>query len=105
MLKNVLSVVLVCGAGYAMIVAVAFFVKWLGPKLPQDPPVLSASAEVIAKREEKHAVSTRYFVTFRMAGDERVEFPVDGEQYGLLLAGDKVDLTYQEKKLIDFQRL
>lgn len=105
MLKDVLSVLLFCGIGYAVIVATAVFVKWLGPKLPQDPESISCTARVLAKREEKHTMSTQYYITFELPGDERVEFSVQGEQYGLLVVGDQVDMTYQEKKLLDFQRL
>lgn len=105
MLSNVVNVVLLCTIGYVLIVAVAFFVKWLGPRLPQDPEVITCTAQVIARREEKHAMSTQYFITFSMPSDERMEFSVTGEQYGLLIEGDQVDLSYQEKKLVDFQRL
>lgn len=105
MLKNVLSVFLFCGVGYALIVLTAMFVKWLGPKLPQDPPVVCATARVLTRRSEKHALSTDYYITFQLEGDERIEFAVTGEQYGLLVEGDQVDLTYQNKKLLEFQRL
>ena len=105
-MKDVLSVILFSTLGFALIWGSAEFVKRLGSKLPPDPPIISATAKVIAKREEKKlGAGTKYYVTFQLEGDERIELSAEGEQYGLLVEGDKVDLTYQEKKLLEYLRL
>ena len=105
MLKDVLSVVLFCTIGFAMVVGAAWFTKAIGKYTPQDPAVINMSARVIGKREEKRLTSTAYFVTVEGTDGQRMELQADGEQYGMLIAGDKLDLSYQEKRLIDFSRL
>ena len=49
-------------------------------------------------------VWTTYFVTFEMKSGERVEFGLDGRDYGLLAEGDEGTLDYQGTRYLGFQR-
>lgn len=111
MVKDVFSVLLFCTVGFLLIMLCAEFVNRLGKVLPQDPEVISVTGTVIAKRDEKKLGGSTYYVTFAIEGDERIELSAAGEQYGMLIPGDRVEVSYQvkqsnqEKKLVDFNRL
>ena len=73
-------------------------------------PVLTEPATVVTKRQEtlgrRNAhVSTEYFVTFQVRGGVRLELPVDGPEYGVLVAGDRGDLTHQGSWFRGFARV
>lgn len=48
--------------------------------------------------------STWYYVTFRVASGDRMEFSVSGREYGLLAEGDWGDLSFQGTRYLGFQR-
>ena len=47
---------------------------------------------------------SKYFVTFEFESGDRVEMPVDGSEYGLLVEGDTGKLTFQGTRYLGFQR-
>ena len=71
-------------------------------------PRLTAEAKVVSKRmqvgENRHRHGnddmmhsynySKYFVTFEFESGDRVEMPVDGSEYGLLVEGDTGKLTF-----------
>ena len=70
-------------------------------------PVLTEPATVVAKRQQTRRTAsaiTDYFVTFQVRGGERIEFPVEGRAYGLLVERDRGRLTYQGSRFRDFVR-
>lgn len=74
-------------------------------------PVLNVPAVVKAKRTEvdgggqNRMVDTTYYVTFELeASGVRIEFSVDGREYGLLAEGDRGTLTHQGTRYHGFQR-
>lgn len=77
-------------------------------------PRLTVEAKVVAKRTNfrrhnstDHHMShshTSYFVTFEVASGDRMELPVQGHEYGLLVEGDFGDLTFQGTRYLGFQR-
>lgn len=77
-------------------------------------PRLTVEAKVVAKRTNfrrhsgtDHHMShshTSYYVTFEVASGDRMELPVQGHEYGLLVEGDFGDLTFQGTRYLGFRR-
>ena len=83
-------------------------------------PRLTVSAVVVSRRTKvshhSHAnagdaggghhttSSTWYYVTFQFASGDRMEFPVDGSEYGMLVEGDEGELTFQGTRYLGFER-
>ncbi|MBE6910802.1 MAG: DUF2500 domain-containing protein [Ruminococcaceae bacterium] len=87
-----------------------------------NSPRLVVDAEVVTKREDvshhntpvagdvtgahgfHHTSSTTYYVTFEVKGGDRLEFAVDGREYGQLAEGDRGELTFQGTRYVAFAR-
>lgn len=81
-------------------------------------PVETIKAKVISKRENVRRRSsgagnrgmgmsrtqTTYFVTFELENDDRKEFKVKGNEYGMLAEGDVGHLTFQGTRYHGFER-
>lgn len=82
-------------------------------------PILTVDATIVAKRasfrQNTHASagpmsmsrttsSTSYFVTFEVEHGERMELPMSGAEYGMLLEGDHGKLTFQGTRYKGFER-
>ena len=80
-------------------------------------PVLTVEATVAAKRmhigRSHHsgaenmahsAASTAYFVTFEVESGDRMELRLAGNEYGLLVEGDKGKLSFQGTRFLGFER-
>lgn len=48
--------------------------------------------------------STTHYVTFQVESGDRMEFCVDGREYGLLAEGDFGKLSFQGTRFLDFER-
>lgn len=48
--------------------------------------------------------STWYYATFQFASGDRMEFKVDGSEYGMLAEGDEGSLTFQGTRYLGFER-
>ena len=101
----------------------AIFVSMIVKGLSQciknnDPPRLTVPATVVAKRTNvsRHhhhhgaghgmhsSTSTSYYVTFKVESGDRMELHVEGHEYGLLVEGDKGDLSFQGTRYLGFVR-
>ena len=49
--------------------------------------------------------STRYFATFQVESGDRMELQMSGQDYGMLVEGDRGRLTFQGTRYLDFQRM
>lgn len=80
-------------------------------------PRLTVNARIVGKRMDitnRHRTrmggtmytpsSTWYYVTFRFDSGDRMEFPVNAFQYGMMSEGDYGQLTFQGTRYIDFKR-
>lgn len=72
-------------------------------------PVESVPAKVVAKRTETSGMSggsvwTRYHVTFEREDGVRREYEVEGEDFGVLVEGDRGTLTHQGTRYKGFER-
>lgn len=47
---------------------------------------------------------TSYYVTFQVESGDRMELHVPGAQFGLMVEGDRGDLTFQGNRFLEFQR-
>ena len=85
-------------------------------------PRLTVDAVVVAKRtnvsHSRHpnaggasgahgfstTTSTTYYVTFQVESGDRMEFHVNGSQYGMLAEGDFGKLSFQGTRYLGFER-
>ncbi|MEO3945513.1 DUF2500 domain-containing protein [Gorillibacterium sp. CAU 1737] len=80
-------------------------------------PVITTRARLLTKRTDySHRSdpdgagpmgghgSTSYYLTFEMENGERIEFQVNGQEFGLLVEGDTGDLTLQGTRYHSFRR-
>ena len=50
------------------------------------------------------SVSNRYYVTFQVESGDRMELLVPGQEYGMLIEGDRGQLSVQGTRYLGFQR-
>ena len=80
-------------------------------------PRLTVPATIVAKRtnvsrhrhggangHHHHHTSTTYYVTFQVESGDRMEFHISGQEYGLLIEGDKGNLSFQGTRYLGFER-
>ena len=78
------------------------------PRLTVDAKVISKRMEIIQHRHHEHMVTrsaSRYFVTFEVASGDRMELAMSGSEYGLLVEGDRGQLTFQGSRYLSFDRI
>ena len=83
-------------------------------------PRLTVPATVVAKRTNvshhhhhnyggtgmHHTThSTTYYVTFQVESGDRMELHVAGHEFGLLIEGDRGNLTFQGTRYLGFERI
>lgn len=83
-------------------------------------PVLIVDAEVVCKRTnvshhhhnnmgndnfDHSSSSTSYYTTFQVESGDRIEFHVNGNEYGILVEGDKGKLKFQGTRFLNFTRI
>ncbi|MBR2049019.1 MAG: DUF2500 domain-containing protein [Oscillospiraceae bacterium] len=80
-------------------------------------PRLTVPASIVAKRtnvsrhrhngaggHHHHTTSTSYYVTFQFESGDRLELRISGQEYGLLVEGDRGKLTFQGTRYLGFER-
>nr|WP_325230260.1 DUF2500 domain-containing protein [uncultured Oscillibacter sp.] len=76
-------------------------------------PRLTVSAQVVTKRtqvshhhhqESMSHTSTSYYATFQVESGDRMEFQLNGSEYGMLAEGDQGSLTFQGTRYLGFER-
>lgn len=80
-------------------------------------PRLSVHASIVSKRtnvsrhrhggageHHHHHTSTTYYVTFQVESGDRMEFHISGQEYGLLVEGDRGRLHFQGTRYLGFDR-
>lgn len=80
-------------------------------------PRLTVEAMIVSKRDQMHrhrhhpgdamahtSYTTTYYATFEFASGDRIELPVPAADIGLLVEGDRGDLTFQGTRFISFVR-
>ncbi|QQZ64329.1 DUF2500 family protein [Paenibacillus sonchi] len=78
-------------------------------------PIMTIPARIVSKRSEvrqqqlqddsnNSRTSTTYYLTYESDRGERMEFKVDGNEYGMSAEGDRGVLTYQGTRYHGFRR-
>ena len=98
---------------------VVTFVKGIGEwNKNNNSPRLTVPAVIVAKRtnvshhHHHHGAghvghttrSTTYYATFQFASGDRMEMHMTGQEYGMLVEGDRGDLTFQGTRYLGFVR-
>lgn len=79
-------------------------------------PMLTIPARIVSKRSEirqqqlqdegvARRTSTTYYLTYEIDDGNRMEFKVDGHEFGMSAEGDRGLLSYQGTRYHGFQRL
>ena len=78
-----------------------------------NSPRLTVPAVIVAKRtdvthhhngDNMATHSTWYYATFQVESGDRMEFAVDGMEYGMLAEGDTGKLSFQGTRYLSFER-
>ena len=83
-----------------------------------NSPRLTVPATVVSKRTNvshhhhpvgdghgvHHSTSTSYYVTFQVESGDRMELHMAGHQFGMLVEGDRGNLTFQGTRYLGFER-
>lgn len=69
-------------------------------------PLLTVPAEVAAKRIDVRGDHSRttYYITFEVQSGDRMEFSIEGKEYGQLVEQDVGLLSFQGTRYISFER-
>ena len=108
------TIVFVLVIGTFIVIAVKGIGQW---NKNNHSPRLTVPATVVAKRtnvshhrhggvndHHHHHTSTSYYVTFQVESGDRMELHVAGTEYGLLIEGDRGNLTFQGTRYLGFDR-
>lgn len=108
------TLVFVLVIGMFVVTAVRGISQW---NKNNNSPRLTVSATIVAKRtnvthhhhngaggHHHHHSSTTYYVTFQVDSGDRMEFQVDGTEYGMLIEGDRGELSFQGTRYLSFER-
>lgn len=80
-------------------------------------PLLTVNAIITAKRidtsshmhsvdnSSSHMVDTSYYVTFQVPSGDRMEFLINGREYGQLAEGDRGNLSFKGTRYLGFERI
>lgn len=110
-------IVFVVVIGTFVVVAVRGIGQW---SKNNQSPRLTVEATVVTKRADVSvhhhgnagdasggyhtSSSTSYYATFQVESGDRMELPIPGNEYGLLVEGDKGKLTFQGTRYLGFER-
>lgn len=111
---------ILCVVVFVIVICVFIFAAVRGAKQwsrNNASPVLTVEAAVVGKRQDiSHhyhqdndhmghtSLTTWHYVTFEVASGDRMEFEVDGREYGMLIEGDRGRLTFQGTRYKGFER-
>ena len=114
MFNIMFTIVFVLVTGTFVVVLVKGISEW---NKNNHSPRLTVLATIIAKRtnisrhrhggangHHHHHTSTTYYVTFQVESGDRMEFHISGQEYGLLIEGDKGNLSFQGTRYLGFER-
>ena len=109
------TIVFVIVIGTFVVTAVRGIGQW---NKNNNSPRLTVPATVVAKRtnvtrhrhggtngHHHHHTSTSYYVTFQVDSGDRMELHMTGQEYGMLVEGDKGYLSFQGTRYLGFDRI
>ena len=114
MFQVMLTIVFLLCTGTFVVILVKGISEW---NKNDHSPRLTVPATIVAKRtnvsrhrhggangHHHHHTSTTYYVTFQVESGDRMEFHITGQEYGLLVEGDKGNLSFQGTRYLGFER-
>jgi hypothetical protein len=119
MFSIMFAIIFVLVVGIFLVMIICGVKKWSknnhSPKLTVDATVVSKRIEVthhhhanarnVAGVHGHHTyTSTLNYVTFQVESGDRMEFQLDGSEYGILAEGDQGRLTFQGTRYLYFER-
>ena len=100
--------------GTFIVTAVTGISRW---NKNNNSPRLTVDATVIAKRgnttrhhhhgaggHTHHSYSNTYYATFQFESGDRLELQMTGQEFGLIIEGDRGKLTFQGTRYLGFER-
>lgn len=112
-------IVFVVVIGTFVVAAVRGVAQWTknnqSPRLTVEATVVTKRADVSVHRHSNAAdasgahgyhtsSSTSYYATFQVESGDRIELEMSGNEYGLLVEGDRGKLTFQGTRYLGFER-
>ena len=101
--------------GTFVVTAVSGFSRW---NKNNHSPRLTVDATVIAKRgnttrhhhngaggHHYHTYNNTYYATFQFDSGDRLELQMTGQEFGLIIEGDRGKLTFQGTRFLGFERM
>ena len=106
------TIVFVIVIGTFVVTAVRGIGQW---NKNNHSPRLTVDATIVAKRNHisrhhhgtdmhMHHTTSTYYVTFQVESGDRMELHVAGHEFGMLIEGDRGDLTFQGTRYLGFER-
>ena len=106
------AIMFVLVAGFIIVTAVRNLGQW---HKNNNSPRLTVPATVVSKRTDvthhhhgndggHYHTSTAYYATFQVESGDRMELQLAGNEYGLLVEGDKGKLSFQGMRFLGFER-
>ena len=76
------------------------------PRLTVPATVVSKRTNISHHHHDHHTHhSTSYYVTFQVDSGDRMELHMTGQEYGMLVEGDKGNLMFQGTRYLGFERI
>ncbi len=76
------------------------------PRLTVPATVVSKRTNVSHHHHDHHTHhSTSYYVTFEVDSGDRMELHMTGQEYGMLVEGDRGNLSFQGTRYLGFERI
>lgn len=107
------TLVFVLVIGMFIVIAMKGISQW---NKNNHSPTLTVPAAIVTKRtnvshHHHHGTgmhhtthATTYYVTFQVESGDRMELRVAGHEYGMLIEGDRGNLTFQGTRYLGFER-
>lgn len=99
--------------GVILVSAIRGLLQWNrnnhSPRLTVEAAVVAKRTQVAGHHHHNNAGgytthTTSYFATFQVESGDRIELPVSGQEYGMLVEGDRGRLTFQGTRYLGFAR-
>lgn len=75
------------------------------PKLTVDATLVTKRIDVSTHNHNSHTTRhTNYYATFQVQSGDRMEFLINGNEYGMLVEGDYGKLSFQGTRYLSFER-
>lgn len=116
---TIIPIIIFCGFVFVITIFIFTAVKGIGQwQSNNKQPILIVPAQLITKRIDvsshmhndgdgighSTSSSTTYYITFQVESGSRMEFHVNGQEYGMLVEGDHGQLKFQGTRYLGFER-